>query len=391
MKLKIFLFLFVFTTLLFSQEQKYLNNDTRLYTKANSDSEFIGFFKVNAQVQLISKYNDNWYFVKADNNNTGYVLTKYLSDKYTSNPTEAEDKENPILRGDQYYGSYHMFINVASLRARGLPNATGPIVSALTTGEAVPVKYIPLDEDDWVFISSGRYIQKKYLGERPVFSELLNLFDSFETDNINDRKKIAERLVQLAWNGETENLPQAYNIYYNVAKQLKDIALIEDIETKLILVNGLTTKKPYQETEAFIENADFIIRGVNVENHFIKLNELVKVYGEPTKIDLISDECGVYYSETFYTYPNMVLSVNKEENLADLYTVFINPNNSFKIDDDHIITHNTSERDFLIKYAQHIFTGIANLHIYTIQTDSGGYNFTFKNGKIVSIDFYNLC
>ena len=87
----------------------------------------------------------------------------------------------------------------------------------------------------------------------------------------------------------------------------------------------------------------------------------------------------------------MVLSVNKEENLADLYTVFINPNNSFKIDDDHIITHNTSERDFLIKYAQHIVTGIANLHIYTIQTDSGGYNFTFKNGKIVSIDFYNLC
>ncbi|AUC81248.1 SH3 domain-containing protein [Lacinutrix sp. Bg11-31] len=391
MRLNCLLFALLFLTFSTAQDKMYLNTDARLYKDATTNSTILGYFKTNAKVEIVIRYTKGWFLVKADNNDTGYVNNTFLSKKHTYNTTESLDIDNPILSRDKYYGSHHLFVLVANLRARNKPTTNSEIKAILTTGKAVAVKYVPVNIDHWVCISNSRFVQRKFLGERPDFNVLKKTFNGFEYEDITNRKRIAERLVQLAWNGGKENLVDAYNLYYDVAKQLKDSVLINEIETKLILVKGLASTKTYQEREAFIENTDYLIEGINVKKHFVKLSDVTKIYGAPTKIDLLTDECGVFYSETFYTYPNMVLSVNKEENLANIVTLFINAKNSLKISDHHIITHHTTERYFITKYAHYVFAGINQPHVYSIHTDSGGYNFTFKNGKIVSVDFYNLC
>ena len=391
MKLKITLLFLFCTTSSFTQEQKFLNNDTRLYTEASTSSKFIGFFRTNAQVEVISKYDDNWHFVKADNHNTGYVLTKYLSNKYTSNSTQPQDLENPILRGDQYYGNYHLFVNVASLRARGAPSKTGKIITTLTTGEAVPVKYVPLDIEDWVFISSGRFIQRKYLSKRPKYEELMKLFDNFEIDNITDRGKIAERIIQLAWNSDHSQLYKAYKTYYQVAIQLGNNELIEDVKMNLVLAKGLASTKPFEEIQTFINEAHFKIKNLNVNDTYINYEDLISNYGEPTHMEGISDECGVYFGDTFYKYPKMLLSVNKKDNKAELVTVQIDINNSFYLNKNVVLDYTVTEKEFVSKYAQYIYTNFNYRNQYTFLTDDGGYNIMFKNGKIYSVNVYYLC
>lgn len=391
MKLKILLFFLIITTTIYSQDFKYLNCDTRLYIEANDNSDFKGYFKINAQVEVLSKYNDNWHLVKADNHHIGYVMSKFITDKYNSNQNQTKDTNNPILDGDQYYGGHHLFINVASLRSRKEPNTSSPIIRVLTTGQPVPVKYLPLDKEEWVKIYNNEYIQKKYINERPEFRALVLHFNTIEKNNIKEQFKIAERLVQLAWNSGTDHLHDAYTIYFEVVKQLNDKDLITDTEIKIALVNGLINRKPEEEIYLFVENAHFEIKNIEIKKTMVTLSNVTKNYGQPVKKEEIGDECGVYFNNTFYTYSDIILSVDENKNLAELVTVFINENNQFIINDNAILDSNITERDFINRYSQYLFFDNQNPHVYTLVTSDRSYNIEFKNGALYLVNLFYLC
>ena len=68
---------------------------------------------------------------------------------------------------------------------------------------------------------------------------------------------------------------------------------------------------------------------LQINKLMVDLNTVINTYGQPLKIEKISDECGVYYSETFYHYKNMTLSVNLEENLGEIVDIIIDENSAF--------------------------------------------------------------
>ncbi|WP_139181103.1 SH3 domain-containing protein [Winogradskyella thalassocola] len=386
------LFIFLFVSMVIqAQNHKYINADTRLYNEATTNDGFKGYFKVNARVEVLSTQTSDWVFVKADNDNTGYVQSKYLSVKYNSNQNIVEDSDNPILNGDNYYGGHHLFVTVASLRARGEPNLSGEIRTILTMGEPVRVKYIPVEKDAWVNISDNRYIQRKYLNERPSYDALALSYASIEKSNTNERLKIAERLVELAWNSGYTYLKSAYLVLLDVATDTNNTALIKSTQMYLTLADGLEHPLPSEMVTSFIEDASFKIKGVQINKQMADLNTVIDTYGQPIKMENISDECGVYYSSTFYHYKNMTLSVNPEENLAEIVDIILDENSVFIMNENSIIDHTIIETEFIKLYSKYIRTSIQDLHTYTIFNDYGGYNIVFKNGKIYSVTVFNLC
>ncbi|REE07883.1 hypothetical protein DFQ09_11077 [Winogradskyella pacifica] len=391
MRLKIlFICLFV-SALIQAQNHKYLNADTRLYNEADTNEGFKGYFKVNARVEVLSAQTTDWSFVKADNDTKGYVPSKHLSDKYNSNQNIVEDSDNPILNGDNYYGGHHLFVTVASLRARSEPNLSGEIRTILSMGEPVQVKYIPVEKDAWVNISDNRYIQRKYLNERPDYDALALTYASIEKSNTNERLKIAERLVELAWNTGYAYLKSAYLVLLDVATDTNNTALIKSTQMYLTLADGLEQPLPQETVTKYIEKASFKIKGVQTNKLIVDLNTVIDTYGQPFKIENISDECGVYYSDTFYHYKNMTLSVNPEENLAEIVNIILDENSVFIMNKNSIIDHTITETEFIKLYSKYIRTSIQDLHTYTIFNDYGGYNIVFKSGKVYSVTVFNLC
>ncbi|WP_179335979.1 SH3 domain-containing protein [Winogradskyella costae] len=391
MNLKILYICLFVSTVIQAQNHHYLNADTRLYNEANESEGFKGYFKVNARVEVLSAQTSDWSFVKADNNTKGYVQSKHLSDKPISSQNTVEDSDNPILNGDTYYGGHHLFVTVASLRARAKPSLSGEIRAILTMGEAVPIKYIPIEKEAWVNISNNKYIQRKYINERPDYDALALSYANIEKDNFEERLKIAERLVELAWNSGYAYLKSAYLVLLDVAKESNNTALITSTQMYLTLADGLEHSLPHESVTEFIKNVSFKIKGVQINKLMVDLNTVINTYGQPLKIESISDECGVYYSSTFYHYKNMTLSVNVEENIGEIVEVVLDKNSIFIMNENSILDHTVTENEFIKLYSKYIITSIQNLHTYTILNAYGGYNINFKNGKIYSITLFNLC
>lgn len=396
MKIKLIIVLVWWSASIYAQEHRFINSDTRLYTTKSKASEFSGYFGYGAQILLLSEDNDGWSKVKSDNLAEGYVPTEFISQKLNAADVNATDKQNPILTADDYYGSNHLFVIAASVKAKVLPDKTSKTRGILTTGDAVPVNYCPVNPEEWTNISGtfneeyAQYVQRKHLGKRPDFNELIKNFDKLAQFNIAERKTISERLVELAWNSKPETLLPAYNRYYEVTKQLQNEKLIADTEMYMVLAQGAVHHKSFEEIQAFLKNAAFVIHDIRFKNFGISYKELVQHFGEPKQIKTISDECGVYLSGTFYYYPDAVLSVDEKQNKAELVKVYMNEQVKFIFNTNFILDNTLSEKDFIAKYASYIDTH-KTPHIYYFPIDAGNYIIEFRDGKMYSIEISYSC
>lgn len=392
MKSKSLLYFLLFSTFIFAQERYFLKSDTRLYTTNSTSSSFLGYFKYGAEIQLLSANENGWYKVKSDNLSEGFVPSKFVSKTLNVSDLKTKDTENPIIEGgDEYYGGNHLFVLGAGLKARALPDKTSKLREILTCGEPVAVNYLPLNSEEWVNISGSfnveyaKYVQRKYLGNRPNFEELSNQFDKLNASNIAERKTVAERLVELAWNSENEKLIVAYDKYYSVVKQLNDEKLLADSEVNMLLAKSLSKHKSDESIIDFTKNAEFVVKGIKSKNYQIAYKDLIKAFGKPTKTEKISDECGVFLSDIFYYYKDLQVSVDVKQNIAELIKVLINSNNKFVINANSILNNTTTEKEFITKYNSYIDAHFKTPHIYYLMIDAGSITIEFKDGKIYSV------
>ncbi|WP_338375490.1 SH3 domain-containing protein [uncultured Flavobacterium sp.] len=381
----------------FSQDRFWILNDTRLFEKPSETSTFYGYFKRGAEIKIISEINSNWSKIQSDNMTIGYVLKKYISNSLNYYDVYTNDIENPILNGgDKYYGGNHLFVNVAGLKGRALTDKNSTVKRILTNGEAVQISYYPINEEQWVnigygFDSNAVYVQRKYIGQRPNFEDLINQFDTIEVLKVEERKKIAERLVELATNSDNETLKPAFERYLLVANQLNDIKKIEETEFNLFIVSKINFEYNFEEVNNFAKNSEFIINGKKSQNCILPLNFIIKTLGKPLKKETVTDECGVYLSELFYKYENITLSVDEKENKTELIDVIINNINKFSFNLNDILDNNTTEKEFIIKYSKYITTNFKNPNIYLIHLESSSIIFEFKIGVLSKVSVNNYC
>lgn len=395
---KYYLFILLFASvLLHSQERYFLNSDTRLYTSASTSAEFLGYFRYGAEVQLLSESKDGWYKVKTDNLSEGYIPEKFVATRLNARDVKVKDSENPLIESDDYYGSNHLFVLVAGLKARAQPDKNAKIREILNTGDPVAINYLPKNQEDWVNISGqfndeyAKFTLRKFVGKRPDFNFLLKDFDKLDVTNITERKTIGERLVELAWNSENTTLAPAYQRYYEVVKQLNDPKLLADTELNIAVAKGLAKHKKPEEILAFVKKSEFILKGLKTKAWYLTQKDLVKTFGKPPKTAHVNDECGVYLNELFYYYPDLEASVDEQKNQAEITKVFINENNKLVLNPSATLDHTLTEKAFIEKYGAYINASIKTPHIYAIQIEDSEFRIEFKDGKIFTIEIFFYC
>lgn len=398
MKKYYFLIALFCSILLHSQQRYFLNSDTRLYTSANTSADFLGYFKYGAEVQLLSESKNGWYKVKADNLSEGYIPEKFVATQLNAADVKIKDDENPILEGsDNYYGSNHLFVVVAGLKARSQPDKNSKIKEILNTGDPVAINYLPKNQEDWVNISGNfsdeyaKFTLRKFVGKRPDFNTLLKEFDKLDVTDITARKTIGERLVELSWNSDSATLAPAYQRYYEVVKQLNDPKLLADTELNIMIAKGLGKHKKPEEILAFVKKSEFVLKGVKTKSWSFSQKELVKTFGKPPKTASVSNECGVYLSELFYYYPDLQASVDEQKNQAEITKVFINENNKLILNPDATLDHTLTEKAFIEKYGSYIGASIKAPHSYSIQIEDSEFKIEFKDGKLFTIEIFFYC
>jgi Bacterial SH3 domain len=395
---KYYLFILLFTSvLLHAQERYFLNSDTRLYTSANTSAEFLGYFRYGAEVQLLSESKNGWFKVKADNLSEGYIPEKFVATRLNARDVKVKDNENPLIESDNYYGSNHLFVLVASLKARAQPDKNSKIREILYTGDPVPINYLPKNQEEWVNIAGqfseeyAKFTLRKFVGNRPDFNSLLKDFDKLDVNNITERKTICERIVELAWNSDNTTLVPAYQRYYEVVKQLNDPKLLADTELNMAVAKGLAKHKKPEEILAFVKKSEFILKGVKTKAWYLTQKDLVKTFGKPPKTINVSDECGVYLSDLFYYYPDLESSVDEQKNQAEITKVFINENNKLVLNPNATLDHTLTEKAFIEKYGTYINASIKTSHIYAIQIEDSEFRIEFKDGKLFTIEIFFYC
>lgn len=398
MKKVYFLIALVFTVHSFSQNRYFINSDTRLYTSTNTSGNFLGYFKYGAQVNLLSENKNGWYRIKADNLSEGYVPAKFVATSLNAKDVKTVDKENPILEGgDSYYGGNHLFILAAGLKARTLPDKNSKIKAVLFTGDPVSIDYLPKNEDEWVNIAgtlneeNAMYTLRKFVGKRPDMNTLLQTFDKLDINSIAERKTISERIVELAWNSEKTTLIPAYQRYYEVVKQLNDPKLLAETELNIILAKALSHKKSFEEISAFTKNAEFLLKGTKTKSLYFTQNQLVNVFGNPPKKAIVSDECGLYLSQTFYYYPDLEVSVDEKQNKAEIIKVYLKDNNKFLLNSKATLDKATSEKAFIEKYGTYLDASAKWPHSYTIAMEDSHFTLEFKDGLLFSVEIFFYC
>ncbi|WP_394773494.1 SH3 domain-containing protein [Flavobacterium sp.] len=386
------------SVLMHAQERYFLNSDTRLYTSASASAEFLGYFKYGAEIQLLSESKNGWYKVKADNLSEGYIPEKFVATRLNSADIKVRDNENPIIEGsDNYYGSNHLFVLVAGLKARAQPDKTSKIKEILNVGDPVAVNYLPKNQEEWVNISGNfsdeyaKFTLRKFIGKRPDFNTLLKDFDKLDVNNITERKTVGERIVELAWNSDAATLAPAYQRYYEVVKQLNDPKLLADTELNMAIAKGLAKHKKPEEVLAFVKKSEFVLKGLKTKAWYLTQKDLEKTFGKPLKKANVSDECGVYLSETFYYYPDLEASVSEQKNQAEITKVFINENNKLVLNPNATLDNSVTEKAFIEKYGSYIGASIKAPHNYSIQLEDSEFKVEFKDGKIFTIEIFFYC
>jgi uncharacterized protein YgiM (DUF1202 family) len=398
MKKLYFLIALFCSVLLHSQERYFLNSDTRLYITENSSGAFLGYFKYGAEVRLLSESKNGWYKVQADNFNEGFIEEKFVTTRLNAKDIKIKDNENPIIEGgDTYYGDNHLFVLVAGLKARALPDKNSKIKEILYTGDPVAVNYLPKNQDDWVNINGNfteeyaKYTLRKFIGNRPNFDALLKEFDKLDPNAIADRKTVSERITELAWNSDYAKLTPAYQRYSEVVKQLNDPKLIAETDLNIAIAKGLAKHKLPEEIAAFAKKAEFVLKGIKTKSLYLTQKDLVKTFGQPSKKANIGNECGVYLNDLFYYYPDLEISVDEKKNQAEIVKVYINENNKFIINANAILDHSVSEKAFIEKYGAYIEASIKSPHNYSILVEDSQFKIEFKDGKLFSIEIFFYC
>ncbi|MBO9583845.1 MAG: SH3 domain-containing protein [Flavobacterium sp.] len=398
MKKLYFLLAFYSSFLLHSQEIYYIKSDTRLFTSKSKSSDFLGYFKYGASVKLLSKNENGWYKIQSDNFSEGYVETKYIAETLNSSDIKTKDKENPIIEsGDSYYGSPHLFVLVAGLKARAMPDKTSKIREILFTGDPIPVNYYPKNQDEWVNISGtfgddyNKFVQRKYIGQRPDFDKLISEFDKLDISKINERKTLSERIVELAWNSGYKKLIPAYERYSDVARQINDEKLISETELNQLLAKKLGQQKTFDEITAISKKAEFLLKGVKTKTFNLPLSELLKLYSQPLKKKTMEDDCGIYLSDNFYYYSDLEVSVDENKNLVEIVKIFLNENNKFILNSKAVFDHKLTEKDFIEKYGTYIEASLKAPHHYSLNLEDGQFRLEFKDGKLYSVEIFYYC
>lgn len=392
MKTRVCLFFVLVALSSWAQEAFTVRTPTFAYADKNATQK-AGIYLRGAYLANSKKINATTYEIGVDYSAPIYIKdsqhlkkTLHVDDVYAPSPA-------PIIDEDQYYGSAHLFTTVAGLKVREYPNTSSSTLGTVLNGTVIPLTYYPLAQDGWVafnFNDRVGYVSVQFLGQRPVLSELMQAYN--KAIEPTDKKKYAERILELGWNSNKLENTKALEFFSEYAKQnnLTDLATLTQLQAKALQSapkDGDDKKvRKLKTTSQF----GFTLNGmVEPEPGFSK-NTIEKYVGFPIDSYSDLDDCtlddyeGVAFYNTaeFITHDvNHTLIVRKLDMLNA---------NGFKIGNSQL-NENTTEIEFLNAAMGLISILTPNEKSYGILYQDGYYNFKFINNKLYKVELIYYC
>lgn len=373
-------------------DRMFIVSPTPLYLTPQSDKAPLGTLLRGAKVWVMPQGRETGDFVKVEvyKGFSGYVAAnsfrKSLNAADTYSPSPA-----PVIEQDNHYGSPHLFSLVAGLRSRDGVGPTARVVKIYTTGEAVPVEYLPRRADDYVVIRTDwdrnpELVQRQYLGPLPALSEYLARYDAVPATDLKNRRLWAERAMELAWNsGDPTAKTPAMKRFLSVARDLKDPTLIANAELSLLLAQTQDNRLPYEAVAPLMAPSKTygILQGHRLPDSGLRYTQVMEWLGKPQQQNRITDDdCGVYIGDQMLLYPSAEVTADVKQDLADVIRMNLqDPKNAFVINNTRVDA-TTSEMDFVRTHGRLLWgSGLHPHHYHLPMNDYTTLIFVFKNGR----------
>lgn len=372
-----------------AQQRKFVTTPTLAYNNEKA-SKAVGIFLRGASIDSYELINNYIYKINMGYGDPVYVVDSYYLKDHLNAGDEYKPSPAAVIESDEYYASPHLYTTVAGLKVRETPSGAPVVVGTLLNGTVVPLDYYPYNPEAWIPVNIDNkkgYIPMKFVGKRPVLSELTTEYQKAST--AEDQKKYAERILELGWNSERKKNIKALELFANYAQKnnLADVSEISRLQAQVL------KKVPEAEPVTQLlrkKNFGFTLNGELEPATGFKLPVLERYLGKVTKSYTDLDDCGLGDYETnvfFHTAECIGHDLNKTYMLRSMA---MKKECGFKIA-DHLLNEQTTESEFL-KLGSGLISYIdVKRNVYGISGDYMAYKFSFHKGLLVKVEILYYC
>jgi hypothetical protein len=380
-----------------SENYFYIKTSTELYATEEYQKP-IGIFARGAKV-LVLDVEFQSVQVRTNTGLEGYVTDDELATGLNGKDKFEEDPE--IFTGGidgQNYKNKGLYTNVAGLRARAQPSASGLVIKQLNMNHRCDVDFIPYDPNGWVCggkVSDGEgyftfFVPAKYVGKQTDLAETILTYRLNLGKSEADDKKYAERILEMShWENDSLRLVSLnlfinYVRFYSVAYDVNDIQF--EIQA-LGAVDFHSLEEKMGGDWAFYYNDESIKCGSEAEILQCSIGfEIDSVW--PANLG----ECGWDFYKLYYSEGINIINEGEDYGISVWEVSFSNHSLSLLLEGFEV-SFQTTERNFLLKLGHLIYSHDfrEGAHKYRfLNGDAGFYTMTFEEGKPISwvADYY---
>lgn len=377
-----------------AQEQLLVISPKLVYEKPNSRSLEKGILLRGAKVKILNTIKNSWYEVTLDNGTKGFVTKEDLGDTLFGND-EYQSSPSPVIDMDDYYGSPHLFVVNSKVPVYKDHNAASNIIGTLSNGTPIALSYYPFSEMEWINIGSFKkennaYIKQTTLGERPVFNDLQNQYNTAERNE--DRLRLSQEMLELSWQNNLEDQKTALEYAIQLAQDSKDSKNERFYKSLLQYVQGALSPVSAEEAEAFfkVDQTGFVLNGVLEPAKGFTKSDIEITLGKRIQLLSFYNECMVEEGDIYRLYTLGTVGFNDSQRTTKIYELHITDKTTFRFN-KYLFTTKTSMEGFVNATKGYLSFYDFENNIFKVETEMGGYDFYFINNKLAKVVFYYYC
>ncbi|HMR82255.1 MAG TPA: SH3 domain-containing protein [Niabella sp.] len=402
--LRSLLFLLSWFSIKTSQAQSrpyFIISTTQVYDMPGAKGNPVGVYARGGTVTEQKKLNNGWSEVLVENGEKAFVPSKFLATSLNAKDTYEKDPAAFVLPGDKdaEYGSPHLFVIAAGVKARAIFSADKPVAKILRTNEPYGVTYLPYDENKLVKIEGGifdedkasmLFTQRKFLGRKLNFDTVLQTFRN--TKDPDQKKVFAERIYEMSWRANKAKNLQGVQIFRAFVKESGNTELYNQLAFEEFLLKA--TQEAGNNPSTPFEKGPIRF---SVQNKMLPADFTEKdILAIPLSRKIITNsndypECGIEVTKE-YQFDHFTVYHSNTDSLTYIPEIrFKNAEISVTID-GFTIDGNTTEEAFIRRLGKYIhYNWLHEPHVYYINGDGDVLTFTFKNGKAVLFSYWFYC
>ncbi|MGE9312682.1 SH3 domain-containing protein [Niabella sp. CJ426] len=406
MRYPIFLLLtLLFINLVSAQNNTSFNiiSTSKVYDMPSTKGKAIGVYARGGIATELKKFNNGWSEILVENGEKAYIPSRFLASTLNAKDNYEKDPDDFVLPGEPgaEYGSPHLFITAASVKARAIFGKNKPIVKVYRTNEPVGVAYLPYDENKLVRIGGNGYAydrsgwlftQKKFLGRKLDFRNTVHEYNQLPKTDTIKRKTLAERIYEMSWRENKSNNLEGIQLFRNYQKDAGNNQLYQQLAFDEFLLKA-TQDAGKESTSAFDDSpVRFTISGKMLPIHFSEKD----ILDIPLSRKIITNgtgypECGVEVTKE-YAFDHFKVFHSQTEKLTYIPEIRFSKKEIAISIAGFTIDGETTEEAFLKKLGKYVhYDWLEKPHVYYISGDGDVLALTFKNGKPVLYEYWFYC